>query len=225
MMDAISRLLGESPFSLLQRHGVKVQECVARLQPLFAALEAGDLERVRAIAAEVFEKETEADNLRNQLHERLVSKVLMPLRKEDLFNILEQQDSMADRIEDIAATLTYRDMRLPGGLMAEVRGYLDWVLRNCELAKGILSKLGLLVEAAFGGRDALTVSRLITELSEREDRSKTRQIELMRRLLADEDRLPPVETMLWVQVIDYLGQLSAHADRVGNGIRMILRTN
>ncbi|MCP5520818.1 MAG: DUF47 domain-containing protein [Verrucomicrobiales bacterium] len=225
MMDAISRLLGESPFSLLQRHGVKVQECVARLEPLFAALEAGDLERVRAIAAEVFEKETEADNLRNQLHERLVSKVLMPLRKEDLFNILEQQDSMADRIEDIAATLTYRDMRLPGGLMAEVRGYLDWVLRNCELAKGILSKLGLLVEAAFGGRDALTVSRLITELSEREDRSKTRQIELMRRLLADEDRLPPVETMLWVQVIDYLGQLSAHADRVGNGIRMILRTN
>lgn len=224
-MDAISRLLGESPFSLLQLHGAKVQECVGRLEPLFAALEAGDIETLRAIAGEVFRMETEADDLRNQLHERLTSKALMPLRKEDLFNILEQQDSMADRIEDIAAVLTYRDMRLPDELMVAVRGYLEWVLRNCELAKGVMSKLGLLVEAAFGGRDALTVSRLITELSEREDQSKTRQIELTRRLLAEEDRLPPVETMLWVQVIDHMGQLSAYADRVGNGIRMVLRVS
>lgn len=224
-MDAISRLLGESPFSLLQMHGEKVQECVERVGPLFAALEGGDTGALRAVAEEIFKNETEADHLRNQLHERLTSKVLMPLRKEDLFNILEQQDSMADRAEDIAATLTYRDMQLPRELMSEVRTYLEWVLRNCELAKGVMSKLRLLVEAAFGGRDALTVSRLITELSEREDQSKTRQIALTRRLLAEEDRLPPVETMLWVQVIDYIGQLSAYADRVGNGIRMILRVN
>jgi predicted phosphate transport protein (TIGR00153 family) len=222
-MDAISRLLGESPFRVLKEHAAEVEECVKRVRPLFVAMEAGDSARLQTLAREIFAHETAADDLRNQLHERLASKVLMPMRKEDLFNILEQQDSLADRAEDIAAVLTYRDMRLPEDLMRRVKDYLDRILQNCALAAGIMSKLDLLAESSFGGRDALTVSKLITELAEREDATKAAQIELTRALLAREDCLPPVETMLWVQVIDYIAQLSAYADRVGNGIRMTLR--
>lgn len=222
-MTAISELLGESPFRVLKEHGAEVRECWMRLRPLFGALETGDTERLRALAAEIFEHETAADRLRNLLHERLAAKVLMPMRKEDLFNILEQQDSLADRAEDIAAVLTYRDMRLPDELMRQVNAYLDRILQNCELAAGIMSKLDLLAEASFGGRDALTVSKLITELSEREDDTKAAQFELTRALLAREDCLPPVETILWVRVIQHIAELSAYADRVGNGIRMTLR--
>jgi predicted phosphate transport protein (TIGR00153 family) len=183
----------------------------------------GNQEELRTLAGRVAKVESEADVIRNRLHELLASRVLLPLRREDLFNILEHQDSMADRAEDIAQTLTYRDMTLPAPLMDEVDIYVAMVLRNCELAAGIMSKLDLLVEASFSGRDAVTVSRLITELAERDDEVKPAQIELTRKLLAAENRISPVEAVLWMDVIGYLASLSRNADRTGNGIRMTLQ--
>lgn len=221
-MAGISNLFGESPFGALAAHAEKVHECVRLLRELFNALTADQSGRLRAVAGQIFALETEADKIRNQLHEQLAAKILMPLRKDDLFNILEQQDSMADRAEDIAAILTYRDMRLPPPVMADIQEYLERILKNCELAAGIMSKLDLLVETSFTGRDALTVSKLITELAEREDATKAIQIELTRKFLAAESELPPVEVILWLQIIGFIAELSKFADRTGNGIRMTL---
>jgi len=161
-MANLTELFGESPFAALKEHAARVHQSVGLLRELFQKVEAGDREGVMALAERIFTLETEADSIRNHIHELLASKALMPLRNDDLFNILEQQDSIADRAEDIAAVLTYRDMRLPADLMRDIHDYLDSILKNCELAAGIMSKLDLLVEASFSGRDALTVSKLIS---------------------------------------------------------------
>ena len=222
-MAILTNLFGESPFGILEAHGEKVHECVRLLKDLFDQLKAGDPAALQATAGRIFALESEADTLRNQLHEMLASKVLMPLPKSDFYNILEQQDSMADRSEDVAALLILRDMSLPPALEKEVSDYLSIVLANCNLAAGIMSKLDLLVESSVGGRDAVTVSRLITELSEREDDVKPLQIALSRKLLETEDQIPAVELMLWLQIINRLAELSKFADRTGNGIRMTLQ--
>jgi len=222
-MAILTNLFGESPFGILEAHGEKVHECVRLLQNLFDELKAGNTDELRATAERIFALESEADILRNQLHEMLASKILMPLPKSDFYNILEQQDSMADRAEDVAALLTLRDMSLPAQLTKEVADYLAVVLGNCNLAAGIMSKLDLLVENSFSGRDALTVSRLITELAEREDDVKPLQIALSRKLLAEEDQIPAVESVLWLQIINRLAELSKFADKTGNGIRMTLQ--
>lgn len=222
-MSILVNLLGESPFGALAAHGEKVHLCVRLLREAFGALQSGDRAQLRGLAERISLAETEADKLRNQLHESLATQVLLPIRREELFNILEHQDSMADRAEDIAFLLTYRAMNLPGPLMARVMEYVEMVLTNCELARGIISRLDLLVEASFTGRDALTVSKLITELAEREDDIKPAQTGLTRDLLEAQPSLPPVEAVLWMQVIGLLAKLSKHADHTGNGIRMTLK--
>ncbi len=222
-MAILTNLFGESPFGILEAHGEKVHECVRLLKDLFEELKAGSGEDLKATADRIFKLETEADTLRNQLHEMLASKILMPLPKSDFYNILEQQDSMADRAEDVAALLTLRDMSLPPELTTEVLDFVDVILKNSNLAAGIMSKLDLLVENSFSGRDALTVSRLITELAEREDAVKPLQINLSRKLLAAGDRIAAVESVLWLQIVHHLAELSKCADRTGNGIRMTLQ--
>lgn len=224
-MAILTNLFGESPFGVLEAHGEKVHECIRLVRDLFDHLEAADSQKLLTTADRIIALETEADKLRNQLHEMLASKILMPFPKSEFFNILEQQDSMADRAEDVAAHLTLRDMRLPPGLMKSVLEFVDVIMGNCTLAWGIMSKLDLLVESSFGGRDALTVSKLITELAEREDAVKPMQIDLSRKLLAASDAIPPVESILWLRVIHYLAELSEFADRTGNGIRMTLQLN
>lgn len=222
-MSILVNLLGDSPFVPLETHGAKVYECIHLLREVFTALAAGDATRLRSLSDRICQLETEADDIRNQLHETLTAQKLLPIRNEELFRILEHQDSMADRVEDIASIMTYRNLALPPRLMTPVQEYLEKVLGNCELARGIMSRIGLLVEASFKGRDALTVSKLITELAQREDSLKPTQVELTRLLLNATPPLPPVEAMLWMQVIELLAQLSKHADRTGHGIRMTLQ--
>lgn len=222
-MAILTNLFGESPFGTLEAHGEKVHECVRLLRPLFEQLAEGDLARLRATADTIFRLESEADEIRNHLHEMLVSSVLMPVPKSELFNILEQQDSMADRAEDVANTLTLRPLKPSGDLMGDLSSYLDMILKNCELAAGIMSKLDLLVESSFTGRDALTVSRLITELANREDEVKPIEIALSRKMMAAGDSIPPVETILWLRVIQHLADLSKFADHTARGIRLTLK--
>lgn len=222
-MTILTNLFGESPFGALEAHGEKVHQCVRLLDDVFTRVQAGDTSRLRELADEISALETEADNIRNHLHEMLISKVLLPINKPELFEILEQQDSMADRAEDIAFTLTYREMVLPESVMTHVLKFHENVKKNCELAAGIMSRLDLLVESSFKGRDAVTVSKLITELAVREDAVKPEQVQVTRQLMAAEAELGPVKTILWLRVIASMAELSKAADRTGNGIRMTLQ--
>ncbi|MGC8742994.1 MAG: TIGR00153 family protein [Verrucomicrobiia bacterium] len=218
-MIPLAELLKESPFAILKKHAAKVYECVNLLPQLFDFVSNGQINKQKEITEKIFALETEADNLRDYLREQLSTSILLPMRKEDLFNIVENQDSIADSVEEIAAILSYRDMKLPDPLSNEVKQYLNEVLRNCMLAEGIMSKLDLLEESGFAGRDALTVSKLITELSQREDKIKPRQTEVSYKILNTKPPLEPVEAILWLQVIGYLSSMSKYAERVGNGFR------
>lgn len=218
-MIPLAELLKESPFSILKKHAAKVYECVNLLPKLFESVFIGDSNEQKQITEKIFTLETEADNLRDYLREQLSTAILLPMRKEDLFNIVDNQDSIADCVEEIAAILSYRDMKLPEPLGLEVKNYLNEVIRNCMLAEGIMSKLDLLEESGFTGRDALTVSKLITELSQREDKIKPRQTEVSHKILNANPPLEPVEAILWLQVIGYLSSISKFAERVGNGFR------
>lgn len=218
-MIVLSELLGESPFKILKKHSEKVHECIKLLQELFECVGSGNTERQKQISEQIFKLETEADKLRNYINEQLSKTAIIPMRKDDMLNILENQDSLADCAEEIAAVLSYRDMQLPDLLMHEIKKYLEKVLNNCILAEGIMSKLDLLEESSFGGRDALSVSKLITELNEREDEIKPYQIELTRKILNANPPINPIEAILWVQVIALLASLSKHAERIGNHLR------
>lgn len=222
-MTILTNLFGESPFGALEAHGEKVHDAVRRLRVLFEHLGDGNHALLREVADQIFTLESEADRVRNHLHEMLASRTLLPMKRDEFFRVLEHQDSMADRAEDIAATLTLRELVLPPTVAPLLAAFVERVLKNCELEASIMSKLDLLVESSFGGRDAITVSRLITELAEREDEVKPRQIELSRALLRAEPAVPPVDAILWLDVVHFLAELSKSAARVAEGIRLTLQ--
>jgi len=223
-MEPLFSMFGESPFAALKVHGDKAHECVGVLSEIFEAVKRGDVSRVRAGSDHIGQLETEADQIQSGLHEQLTTKVLLPVNKADLFAVMEHQDSIADRAEDAAAAMSCLSRPLPEELMNQVAVYLEAVLANCRLQAGILSKMGLLVESSFSGRDALTVSKLITELNQAEDRIKDRQVDLSRRLVAAAPQISASELIVWLRVIDSLAAVSKSADHTAAGIRLMLKT-
>jgi predicted phosphate transport protein (TIGR00153 family) len=223
-MEPLFSMFGDSPFAALKAHGDKAHECVGVLPEIFEALQKAEFSLVRKGADRIGQLETEADHIQSDLHERLTAKVLIPVNRAELFGVMEHQDSIADRAEDVAAGMTCLGRPLPEQLMNHVAAYLEAVLANCRLQAGILSKMDLLVESSFSGRDALTVSKLITELNQAEDRIKDRHVDLSRRLVAADQQISSSELIVWLRVIDSLAALSKAADHTASGIRLMLKT-
>ncbi len=222
-MRGISNLFGRSPFVQVLEHGRKVDECVTRLAELFRVLfDSGDRESIEKLALEVAELETEADTIRNQIHEALSGKLLFPIGRAELFDFVEQQDSMADRAEEIAVSFTFRSLALPEAIAEDVMRFVEIVLQNCSIAAGVVSKLDLLIESSFAQLDAKTVLKLINELRGRDDLTRDAGLAATRTIFAAENSLSSVELILWVKIMGLLEDLSHFADSTANGLRIVI---
>ena len=223
MAPSLSNLFGNSPFQALSKHSQKVHACVHLLPDLVSAGLSGQRSTVEKLGEDVFRLESEADLLRDQIYQDLTALVLLPLSRSQLFSILEHQDSIADSVEDIAAIFSYRPLALPEPESKEVRTFLDETLAVCRLAEEIFSKLILLVESSFQGRDALQISELIFQLRKQEDLTKARKIRLLRSLHQSQTLMEAIDIVYWTQVIEKLGDISKFADNAAVGIGVVLR--
>lgn len=225
MASPLSSWFGDSPFKALAEHSAKVHQCVRLIRDLFDASLAGNREAVEKLAQDIFRLETEADQLRDQLHEKLNSQLLISISKAHIFGILEDQDSIADRAEDLAAVFTYRSLTLPDEIASSTGKFLDRVLADCRLAESIFSKLLLLVETSFRGRDAQILSELIFTLRKQEDETKAKKIDLLCKLHQSQASFSAVDLIAWTQIIERMGDISKFADNAATGISIVIRGN
>lgn len=222
-MDVISMLVGRSPFVLVMEHGQKVHECVGRLSALFLLhLDGGGREELSQLARQVSDLESEADQIRNALHEGLSGKVMIAVGRRDLLEIVDQQDSMADRAEEVALNLTFRQSGLSDDQAAEIVPFVEIVFQNCAIAAGVISKLHLLIQSSFGERDTRTVRKLINELSGRDDLTRDANLAATRRLFAAADSFSSVELMWWIKILGLLAEMSHFAERTANRLRIVI---
>lgn len=222
-MRGIDGLFGESPFEALMLHGRKVHESIRLLQDLFAAVARGDAAVARELADRIGDLETEADRIQTRLQEQLAGRIFVPVDKRQLHQVLDDQDNMADRAEEIGVIATCRPLHLSAALWPEFDHYLGQVIECCGLVAGVLDRMDLLVESSFSGRDALTVSKLVTEVNQREDAVKEIETDLMRKLLGIETGIAEIELTIWWHVVAELGALARSADRTAGGIRSLLK--
>jgi uncharacterized protein Yka (UPF0111/DUF47 family) len=147
---------------------------------------------------------------------------MMAVSRGELFDIVEQQDSMADRAEEIASCLTFRPLRLPKEVSSEVYRFVGAIFQNCAIAFGVISKLDLLIESAFAERDARTVLKLIDEIRERDDFTRSSYLGAMGAIYSAEQVFSPAELILWIKIVDSLSDLGRFADYTTNGLRIII---
>jgi len=62
----------------------------------------------------IFEREAEADRIKNELRLHLPKSLFMPVDRRDLLEVLHLQDTIANTAQDIAGLLVERQMSIPG---------------------------------------------------------------------------------------------------------------
>ena len=220
--NPLANLFGKSPFSALQGHMRVVLECVHEMPGLFEALAKGDHKEVTAIKDTIFEREEEADRIKNELRNRLPKSLFMPVDRRDLLEVLQMQDSIADTAQDIAGLLVERPMELPEFMQEPMFALTQRCVDVCEKSAEIIEELDELLAMGFRGREATRVEEMVTALNSLEDETDQLGLELSRRLFQHEDEIKPVSVMMWYQLIQWVGDLADYAEKVGDRLRLMI---
>ena len=215
-------MFGKSPFTALQTHMRVVLECAHEIPPLFEALAAGNQEGVISAKDKIFEREAEADKVKNEMRGALPKSLFMPVDRRDLLDVLQMQDSIADTAQDIAGMLVERRMEIPDFMQDSMLALARRCVEACDQSAKIIEELDELLAMGFRGREATRVEEMVEALNLIEDDTDKLGIELARGLFEHEDELKPVSVMMWYQLIEWVGDLADYAEKVGDRLRLLI---
>jgi len=224
-MRSIINVFGRSPFVPLQMHMEKVVECIGQIPKVLEAYRQKDSKKVESIADKLSKLEHEADLIKHDIRNSLPRGLFMPVDRSKLLKILNLQDGIANRAENVGILLTFKQAKSFKGFDAAFDTFLDKCLVTFDLARNIIEQLDELLETGFGGIEAQKVHEMIDEVSRKEYESDVCQRELVRLLLTHEDSISYGDFFLWTRVIQQIGGIADRSDNLAAVIRITLESN
>ena len=222
-LATIASLFGQhAPFAELQSHMKVVQSCASHVPSLLAALVEEDKTKIKDIAKIIFKLEDEADTLKHTCRLHLPKRLLMPVDRRDLLDILQYQDTIADRAEDIAGIFLQRDMVVPEPMKEKLVPLGERCIDVVNMTAGVIELFDELLAVGFRGRLLTKVEAKVLAINQAEDVADKLERELSRILFTIESELDPVSVILWYRILEWIGDLADYAEKVGNGFRLII---
>ncbi|ATH77923.1 MULTISPECIES: TIGR00153 family protein [Halomonadaceae] len=219
--NPFSAMFGRSPFQPLLAHIVKANECADLLLPFFEATLAGDWDAAAELREQVTSLEHEADTLKTELRLNLPNSMFLPVSRSDLLDLISVQDKIANKVRDITGIMLGRKMRVPDELADLMREYMATSVACVAQARQALEELKDLLESGFGRNVSDVMQNMIRELHVLEHQADDQQVAIRRRLFELESQLPPVDVIFLYKIIDWVGEVSDRAERVGSRLQIL----
>ncbi|MCW4149950.1 MULTISPECIES: TIGR00153 family protein [Halomonadaceae] len=219
--NPFSSMFGRSPFQPLLAHIVKANECADQLLPFFEATLAGDWESAAQLRENVTRLEHDADVLKTELRLNLPNTMFLPVSRSDLLDLISVQDKIANKARDITGIMLGRKMTVPDELADPMRDYIRTSVACVAQARQALEELKDLLESGFGRNVSDVMHNMIRELHTLEHQADGQQVAIRRQLFSLESELPPVDVVFLYQIIDWVGELSDRAERVGSRLQIM----
>ncbi len=196
--------------------------CAELLEEFFDASLANDWEAAGSVYDRICERETQADELKKQLRLHLPKSFFMPVSRSDLLELLSVQDHIANCARDIAGLMLGRRIVIPETLSEIGKSFLKASVATTVQALKAINELDELLETGFSGNEIDFVANLIEELADLEHETDLLERQIRAQLFKVEAQLPPVDVMFLYKIIEKIGDLADHAERVGGRLQLLL---
>jgi uncharacterized protein len=215
-------VFAKSPLKPLVDHINVVYQCSHGLLSFFEAVYSADWDEAKKAQQRISAFEKQADDIKRELRVNLPGGIFMPIQRQDVLDLLTQQDKIANKAKDISGRILGRQLSIPTELQKQFLEYLHRCVDATEQAKKVINELDDLLETGFKGREVRMVERMIEQLDSIEDDTDRLQVSLRRSLLALEKDLNPVDVMFLYSIIDWVGELADISERVGSRLELML---
>jgi len=220
--SSITSMFAGSPVKPLQQHMEKVCECAGKLPKFFKAIAAQDYEQAETIQKKISALETQADDFKHELRMNLPNTLFMPMPREQILDIVRQQDKIANISKDIAGIVIGRKAEIPEPVADLFIALVQSAVDATNQAKKAINQLDELVEAGFRGKEISVVQEMISDLDDLEHESDKIERRLRHALFTIENDYPPLNMMFLYRAIDFIGKLADTAQRVGSRMQLLL---
>lgn len=222
MLGTILNLFGRSPFAPLQSHIEKVTVCVHSLTDLFDALEQKDYAAVEAIANKIEDFEHQADLTKNDILNHLPKSLYLPIDRSQLVKILNTQDEIADKAEDVSVLVTLKPLELQPHFKEEFKELLSKNISAFDSVQLIIKEMHELLESSFGGIEATKVRAMVEEVAFKEHEVDLVQRKLLKKLFQSEDKMSYATFHLWQKICETTASISNLSETLAFRIRLTL---
>jgi predicted phosphate transport protein (TIGR00153 family) len=147
--------------------------------------------------------------------------MFLPVSRSDILDLISVQDKTANKVRDITGIMLGRKMRVPKSLAEPMRQYMHTSVACVAQARQALEELKDLLESGFGRNVSDVMQNMIRELHTLENQADSQQVEIRRQLFELESELPPVDVIFLYKIIDWVGELSDRAERVGSRLQIL----
>lgn len=198
------------------------ERAAAHIEELLTFAGQGAWSEVERIQGKIVELEAKADEHKRNIRMRLPRGFFLPVARADLLDLLTRQDKIANKAKDIAGLMLGRKMSFPADMQESIVSYAHSSIAACRLAHDVVRELDELLATGFRGVEANRVESMIRALDESERNNDQAQVKVRAELYSLEKELSPVDVMFLYRVIDWIGDLADHAQRVGHRLEMML---
>jgi hypothetical protein len=214
-------MFAPSPFEPLEEHVKLVRQCSDLFREMVVAYLDKDFETSDKLALKISELEHEADKIKNRIRESLPRSIFMPVDRGDFLNYLREQDQVADRLEEVALTMSLRRTVIPEELRDD---FLDLAKKVCDVVDlvplAVRSMIELL-EATFRKKDS-KVNLYINLLNEKEQLTDDLDLKIRKHIFDIEDKLTHGELFHLMRVVKLLARVADHAENCGDRMRVMV---
>jgi predicted phosphate transport protein (TIGR00153 family) len=220
-MEALGKILGESPFGRLVDHSRKIHECVALIRPIADAIIVGDIPLLRELQGRMSRTEYEGDQVKDEIRENLPHAFFLSVNREDILNYMRQLDRMGDDAEDFSVVATFRKLTIPADLQPYFFALVDKVVELSNAMLDLAEHLASLEKRAFEGKEAQGVVKRIQDVCHMEWESDKLSREFARCYYSC-DQLDAVTIILLDKLCRCLTGIADHAENVGKNLRLMI---
>jgi len=216
------KLFAKSPFKPVKTHMKIATKCVGYMPDAVEAFFKGDKEKLKDIRHNIFTLENDADKLLEELQSRLPKSMFLPVDRRDLLDVLEMQEAIADRTQDIIGLMLDLPMEVPEEMQQPIRRLVERCQDATNGAYNIISSLEDLVETGFKGPHVDKVQKLIHEVVGIETDADTIGIDITHSLFAHCKDMDPVSLIFLYRLIGWIDDLADFSEKLAIRSRLLL---
>ena len=221
-MRPIVALFGKSPFGSLAQHAEQVRATVELTTPLVEAFLAGDRKAAQELYERISRLEHKADIVKNDIRDHLPKSLMMAVDRGDVLMFLKEQDSIADRAEDLGVLVTMRETGAPEAMHPPVMALVAAVNEAAQAWFKVASEMPSLEGASFAGPEVERMMEQVRKISNLEWEADKRQAEATRIMFDHEPEIGAVSVVLWMNIFRALGAVADHAENTADLLRLML---
>ncbi len=215
-------LFGKSPIKPLQKHMEMVKESIELLEDFFNAKFKNDVQKAEELSKKLFKLEHEADLLKEQIRDNLPSSFFMPINREDLLNLIKQQDNLIDLVEDLVIVNNLKEKIFPEEMKEDFFILFNKVKEVFKDCYELVNNLDELLAATFTGPEAEETKEKVLELEELEWETDKIEYKFSKKIFENEDKFTKGEFYLAIKTVLLLSEIADKSEKIAKVIRMFL---